>query len=407
MDDKTSLANFCVGVIFFGESLCFPLIPPFINSSATPNHGSSVLSENAYVQTIKNQLCLKWEMSIHLRHDFTLENPDLKRLNDSFIKSAAGVSLYSYVETGETELNVLSPSDAGGEILTSVSLLVVDGKSASLGTTNLPVGDEVKLNTTHALTPKFVDEKMLYDFIDHLDLLIQNFSSIERGSEQAFMASIMKDVKVEIHQFYQSGSEGTLASMKVWSESPSLQAFLDLGPTECLNRGLKKPREDQITPPNGKSRPSIEIELSTPQILIAHAPSTENDSSPKKIIGETLPTSLGEDSKIAHARRQSLTNNFLAPGPSGESAPERLKSVQFNTELQHGLRTAHPPIFKLPSISSGRFKWIHIPFTHCEWVPVCDRRLIILFLLPLNPIRVFSQSSLGKRPRLIYTIHYY
>ena len=100
----------------------------------------------------------------------------MKQLNGSFTDAATGVSLYSYTETRETELNVLATSDAGDENLTSVLLLVVDGESATLGTTDLPVGDEVKPNTTHVSTPKFLDEKMFYDFIGHLDILIKDSS---------------------------------------------------------------------------------------------------------------------------------------------------------------------------------------------------------------------------------------
>lgn len=59
---QNSIAACCLGVTFF----------------STPHHGSSVLSEPEYVQTVQTHLGLKWEMSETLRHDFLLRNTDLE-----------------------------------------------------------------------------------------------------------------------------------------------------------------------------------------------------------------------------------------------------------------------------------------------------------------------------------------
>ena len=61
-EGQNSIAACCLGVTFF----------------STPHHGSSVLSEPEYVQTVQNRLGLKWEMSGNLRHDFLLRNTDLE-----------------------------------------------------------------------------------------------------------------------------------------------------------------------------------------------------------------------------------------------------------------------------------------------------------------------------------------
>ena len=62
VEGQNSLAKCCLGVTFF----------------STPHHGSSVLSEPEYIQTVQIHLGLKWEMSESLRHDFSLRNPDLE-----------------------------------------------------------------------------------------------------------------------------------------------------------------------------------------------------------------------------------------------------------------------------------------------------------------------------------------
>lgn len=61
-EGRNRIAACCLGVTFF----------------STPHHGSSVLSEPEYVQTVQNRLGLKWEMSENLRHDFLLRSADLE-----------------------------------------------------------------------------------------------------------------------------------------------------------------------------------------------------------------------------------------------------------------------------------------------------------------------------------------
>ena len=62
VEGQNSIAACCLGVTFF----------------STPHHGSSVLSEPEYIQTVQIHLGLKWEMSESLRHDFLLRSPDLE-----------------------------------------------------------------------------------------------------------------------------------------------------------------------------------------------------------------------------------------------------------------------------------------------------------------------------------------
>ena len=61
-DGQNSIASCCLGVTFF----------------SAPHHGSSVLSDPEYVQTVRNHLGLKWEMSETLRQDFVLRSADLE-----------------------------------------------------------------------------------------------------------------------------------------------------------------------------------------------------------------------------------------------------------------------------------------------------------------------------------------
>lgn len=342
-----------------------------------------MLSEPEYVQTVQQHLQLKWEMPRRLRQEFSLKNPDLQSLNYRFAVTAHGVKVYSYIEARDTKLQVLSTSDSTGETLTSIDLCIVDARSAKLSTPDIPVEDEevIQLNSTHAGAPRFSDEDALYSlFIDELVSLIQGFSADERAAYQALSSSIMADIKIDVHQFYESGKEEEPTSMKVWSEYPSLKSFFDLGPTACLGRRLDKLGHDRNGLPNGIPKPKIEIAIdnAAPTINVALAPTNENHMPRKQTSMQSLAApSSTEPLRIVHQRRpsQSPSTSFESERPD-HLAPHQTKNVHFDETMYREPREGKPPqrpaTYMLPSQASDRFKWIHVPFTHCGWVPVCN-----------------------------------
>lgn len=318
-------------------------------------------------------------MPQRLRQEFSLKNPDLELLNYRFAVTAIGVKVYSYIETRDTELQVLSTGDSAGETLTSISLCIVDGRSAKLGTTDIPVEDEevIPLNSTHTGAPKFSGEDILHDlFIDELASLIQGFSADERAAYQNLTSGIMTDLKVDIHQFYESRNAGKPTSMKVWSEYPSLKLFFDLGPTACLDRRLDKLGSEKQGLPNGISKPKIEIEYPAPTINVAFAPPDESQMLRKQTSLQilTIPNPT-EPPKIFHQRRPPLSPSasFESERPSHLSPHQPIKGN--NNENSYPKSHEEKPLqhratYKLPSQASDRFKWIHVPTVHCGWVPV-------------------------------------
>lgn len=340
-----------------------------------------MLSEPEYVQTVQQRLQLKWEMPRRLRQEFSLKNRDLELLNYRFAVTAHGVKVYSYVESQNTNLQVLSTSDSAGETLTSIGLCIVDGRSAKLSTPDIPVEDEevIPLNSTHAGAPRFSNEDLLYSlFIGELNSLIQGFSADERAAYQALSSNIMTNIKVDIHQFYESGNEGEPTSMRVWSEHPSLKSFFDLGPTACLSRRLDKLGHERNGLPNGISKPKIEIEKAAPTISVALAPTNNHHLPLQQTSMQSLAApSSTEPLKIIHPRRPSLSpSTSLEAERPDHLAPHQAKNVHFNETMYLEPREGKPPqrpaTYKLPSQASDRFKWIHVPVTHCGWVPVCN-----------------------------------
>lgn len=371
-EGQSDIAAVCLGVTFF----------------ATPHHGPSVLSEPEYVQTVQTHLGLKWEMSENLRHDFLLRNTDLETLNYKFAVRVVGVKIYSYVESSDTDLIVLSTNDSGGETLTTVRLCIVDSRSGKISTAEVPIEDEevIQLNTTHVGTPRFVGEETLYEYyIDEIASFVKGFSAKESAAYHALNDDIMTGTEVDVHQFYEVDKEGGLGSMKILSARPCLRTFLEIGPSRCMDERLRGMDTEETPQSNGSIRPTIEVrpasKTTAPTLTITTTDTDESSSDASRaednpsLIVPALPPQ-----KNIHTRRPSLTMHEAYLGSPGHLMPKTTKSVQFSEDtvnmdetvmrdIDQFRRPQKKHLFPLPSQSSGRFKWIHVPFTHAGWVP--------------------------------------
>ena len=364
-----SIAALCLGITFF----------------ATPHHGSSVLSEPEYVQTVQTHLGLKWEMSETLRKDFTLLNIDLENLNNKFALNVVGVKIYSYVEISDTYL-LVPTNDTSGETLTTVRLCIVDSRSGKLGTAELPLEDEqiIPLNTTHVGAPLFKDEDTLYGYyLDEITLVVKGFSAVERAAYHALNRYIMTHTKVEVHQFYLAGTQGGPGSVKILTTHPSLQKFLEQGPAKCMKERLRG--EDDHADKresNGSAQKAIfSRRASEPVAPLLTVTNVDIEDASSEASSTNPPLTLAPPSivppKNIHTRRPTLTPN-VGEESIGSLAPKKpTKTVQFSsttahkdvTDVDRVRRPQRAALFPLPSSSSERFKWIHVPFCHSGWVP--------------------------------------
>ena len=294
-----------------------------------------------------------------------------------------GVKIYSYVESTDTNLFVLSKDDTGAENLIPIRLCIVDSRSGKLSSPEAPFEDEevIQLNTTHVGAPRFTDEDTLYGFyIDEITDFVKGFSSEERDLHHALNHDIMTNTEVDVHQFYVAGTQGESGSMKIITAHPSLQNFLEIGPSKCMEARVRGTDQLDDKGRNGSVRPAIEFrpasEPAAPTLTITSFESDETssdasraDSYPKLSVPATPPP------KSIHTRRPSLTlktSDHESPGHL--LAPKPTKKVVFSTnaankDTEQGRRPQRAHLFQLPSASSERFKWIHIPFTHAGWVP--------------------------------------
>ena len=358
--EEIDIAGMCLGVTFF----------------ATPHHGSSVLSEPEYIQTVQDQLGLKWEMSETLRRDFSLRNRNLESLNYKFAVKSFGVKIYSYVESIDTDLKVLSTNDAEGENLTNVRFCIVDSRAGQLGTPEIPVEDEevITLNANHVGAPRFSGEDILYGYyIDAITSFIKGFSAEERAAYHDLNSRITTGIEVDIHQFYEIDTQGGRGSMKILSAHPSLQMFLELGPTKCMEDRLRGIDGVEAPKSNGSVRPSIEsrpaLEHGAPTFTVT---AVDSEKGSHDALNTISPSSLAAPATAAaqnsDTRRPSLTVELEIPRAPGHLKPKQTKTVQFQ-DADQMRRPQKKHLFRLPSRSSGRFKWIHVPFTHAGWVP--------------------------------------
>lgn len=180
---------------------------------------------------------------------------------------------------------VLSKDDSGGEIPIPIRLCVVDSRSGKLSTPEAPFEDEeiIQLNTTHVGAPRFTDEDTLYSFyIDEITEFVKRFSAEERSLHQALNDDIMTNTEVDVHQFYVVGTEGEPASMKIISAHPSLQDFLEIGPSKCMEARVRGSDQVDESSRNGSVKPAIELrpasEPAAPTLTITSVESDETSS---------------------------------------------------------------------------------------------------------------------------------
>ncbi|KAL8824362.1 MAG: hypothetical protein Q9170_008184, partial [Blastenia crenularia] len=308
---------------------------------AVPHHGSSVLSGPEYVQPIRDHLRLKWEMAAQLRQCFSLASEELKTLNYTFAKAAIGIRIYTYVESRDTTLEVLSSSDGSGEELTPLPLSIVDARSTVLNTADLPIDEEdiVYLNATHTEAP---------------------FTTEESGSHDALISSIMNGLHVDIHQFYQVGEGGASSSIKIWSTQPSLRKFFECGPQDILKKGVPKPDAIENALSVHESRPKLQISPASDRVA------------PTITLDPYLIDNIIEKRTTLNPSEPAQVKNLLRDPPllkSYETVTNATLLPPADVHTSENQPPQRPHTYQLPNTSSDRFRWVHMPCNHAGWVP--------------------------------------
>lgn len=345
-------------------------------------------------------------MPERLRQDFLLQSPNRELLNYRFAHAAIGIKIYSYVEKQDTKFHVLSTIGTGGESVVEINQQVVDSRSAKLGNAEVAVDEEevIDLNTTHTGTARFTKEEALCNlYVDEIVFFLESFSAEERAAYDNLNNSILKDIKVDVHQFYRPGGREQSSSTKIITGHPSLKDFFDHGPSECLRRRLIAGKEGKFVA-NGVPKPEIRVRHSSqpenPIIKVAPPSSAvaagsgglspvNTDKATNSSNSLTTPSSPPVES--FHTKRPSFPSdaNRRLSLTVEEISSRQPRAVQFSQPTLHEPKEAkdRPPegsqyrnsefnrrpqrsfTFQLPGDDSNLFKWIHVPWNHTGWVP--------------------------------------
>ena len=361
-EGKPSLAAVCTGITFF----------------ATPHHGSSVLSGPEFTRAVQNRLKLKWDMSSHLSSQFAIPNPELELLNHRFAAASLGIKIWNHIETCDTRLQVLTSVDVGGENLTSISRCVVDQPSAIMSTKDVLIEEEevILINTNHIGAARFAnDERLRSHYCEELRAFIGSTNARDRETHHALITSIMTDVLVDVHQFYQIHVSAEATAMKVWSERPALQDLLELGPAACLKRRLqpstKGSQRDEVIESSPRMRRASEP--SAPAITIA--PPADDDVTPIAIIKpetETMESSNADVEALKIITPMKPANiHTRRPTPlKSSSSSETIKHLDplDGSRINKGDRVQRAYTYQMPTRARDRYQWIHVPCNHAGWV---------------------------------------
>ena len=311
-------------------------------------------------------------------------------LNYKFALVAIDVKIYNYVKNQNTQLNVLSNIEIIKESVVEINQYVVNNRSVKLSNSDVAVEKKeiVDLNTNHKNIARFNKEKSLRDlYIDEIVFFLESFSAEERVAYDNLTNSILKDLKIDIHQFYQLDDRKKSASIKILSEHLSLKDFFDFEPSECLRRRLMTSKKNQSLA-NDNSKSAIKIRHSSESensIIKMTPPSFTNDDDKGALsfiqFDLSLTASTPQTSESRHTRpslkstirRASLIVEDIPlrqPQPvipretlihESDGADTKSNVIQYN---DHDRRPQRSYTFQLSSDTSNLFKWIHIPWNH-------------------------------------------
>ena len=255
-----------------------------------------------------------------------------------------GIQVFSYVETEETQLEVLTEGE--GESLTTVAVTVVDSHSAEMTSSNSPMEEELfYMRTDHlGIAALANDGTMRRGMIENIKDVVRATNSDERAAHHELIKTIMNDVNIDVHQFYQVEGREDVTSTRIWSETASFRTFLETGHAQILRRRLGFPEKTE--PHNQVSRTGKDDSI---QILLS--PTAENNRRPSIFLDPVPPV-------LPSKPRNKVKEN---PKTANLTSGKFLLQPETSILEEKPIHSAHT--LPGPSRQRDRFKWIHVPFS--------------------------------------------
>ncbi|KAL4975881.1 hypothetical protein BDW66DRAFT_63176 [Aspergillus desertorum] len=396
-----SIFSSCYGIAFFG----------------TPHYGSSYLSAPEYGRSIHHLLRLKYTVPVELRETFKPRHPLLERLAGQFRAISADMKIWTFLETVDSVFTIID-TDTGSTIDMHVPITSI--RSGLLGFEH---ENELPLATDHIGTASFRGQEgtARMDFIRGLQ------SSISTALELSIMLDIPlqveQEVMVYVNGFFEDTARGVSreSPLQLWSTKTPLEQFLDTGPMKCLEERLKtstrlssgtldSDTSDFSSRPTSvhAELPHMDSHLRDPDVfpleVVQSRPSMKRSRSflaqhlsqqqPSPRIHVTEPPTEGyfdiQSEGSASERRPShedfgeegaendeneTSDNLRAVSPFQRS---RLSSISskyrefLNVPFKERTPEERPrmvPRFDRPEPGTERMIWVHVPYTHTDWVP--------------------------------------
>jgi hypothetical protein len=211
--------------------------------------------------------------------------------------------------------------------------------------------ETVPVNATHTSLPRFGDNPRSTEFANYIKVLktfVHRATTVQSAEvEEECRSAIEKEVRAEVHQFYDVAGRGDTDGVRLWSVNPSLYELFEKGPRSFL---LTRSEEAKRMVGNSVSVDGKDV--------ICPEPMLESTTSVLSAKGLSLAipseASTSVDSPIS---------------------PQELKE---NTEVPEPLASTQSPVpgssddsrsgYHIPDASQYLFRWIHIPANHMAWV---------------------------------------
>lgn len=202
---------------------------------AAPHQGSTYLSAEEYQQSIRRLLYLESDIPLSLRELFRPREERLWHLSNQFKALSADMKVWSFLETLDSTLHV--------QDLESNNVIEFHAPITSIrsGLLSIEHENEIPMGTDHAGTSCFQGqdsalEAFLTDLNDSVNMAVELSTHVDNPLH------VEREVMVQINGFFEDTALGVSdeTPLKLWSTQVSMEAYLTLGPSTCLQERLER-----------------------------------------------------------------------------------------------------------------------------------------------------------------------
>ncbi|KAL4924484.1 uncharacterized protein BDV17DRAFT_300974 [Aspergillus undulatus] len=389
-----SIFSSCYGIAFFG----------------TPHYGSSYLSVPEFGRSIRRLLRLKYTIPLELREVFKPRHETLERLTGNFRGISADMKIWTFLETVDSVFTITDTETAS---TIDMHVPITSIRSGLLGFEH---ESELPLAADHVGIASFQGQENTarMDFIRGLQESIT--TALELSILSDVPLQVEQEVMVHVNGFFEDTARGISrdSPLQLWSTKTPLDEFLNSGPIKCLEERLKKSSRlssstyDDSEPSEVGSRPTsshaqssqmdsrlrepdLEVVPSRPSVrrsrsFLAQRPSprihvieppiegyfdiqSDRSTSEPRFSPEDAAEEEGEDDE------NEVSDNLGTISPSQRNLLSSLSS-RYREFLNVPFREKTPeerpriaPRFDRPEPGTEKMMWIHVPYTHTDWVP--------------------------------------